>query len=212
MRATAEYLEARKNREYDKTSEMTAKLTTPFNDEWRIRFQTAGKGFHGTEGEIVFAASMLDKRLAKDAGKLVKAMIESHVKSDHLGLLASQFRSLGRGMEREDAVKLIQRIIDENPVVDTKANALYARAMMFSRRDASDDDKAVAEIDLAQIVDLMPKDSLLSMKARGPKFKRDHLQIGMTVPEIEGVDIAGDAFKLSDYRGKVVVLDFWGDW
>ena len=31
-------------------------------------------------------------------------------------------------------------------------------------------------------------------------------------PEIEGVDIDGKKFKLSDYRGKVVVLDFWGNW
>ena len=27
-----------------------------------------------------------------------------------------------------------------------------------------------------------------------------------------GEDLNGVAFKLSDYRGKVVVLDFWGDW
>jgi hypothetical protein len=31
-------------------------------------------------------------------------------------------------------------------------------------------------------------------------------------PEIQGVDIDGKKFKLSDYRGKVVVLDFWGNW
>jgi hypothetical protein len=27
-----------------------------------------------------------------------------------------------------------------------------------------------------------------------------------------GNDIDGNRFKLSDYRGKVVVLDFWGHW
>jgi hypothetical protein len=31
-------------------------------------------------------------------------------------------------------------------------------------------------------------------------------------PEISGADIDGKPFKLSDYRGKVVVLDFWGNW
>jgi cytochrome oxidase Cu insertion factor (SCO1/SenC/PrrC family) len=31
-------------------------------------------------------------------------------------------------------------------------------------------------------------------------------------PEITGADIDGQPFKLSDYRGKVVVLDFWGFW
>ncbi len=38
------------------------------------------------------------------------------------------------------------------------------------------------------------------------------LEIGMLAPEIEGEDIDGVQFKLSDYRGKVVVLDFWGNW
>ena len=36
--------------------------------------------------------------------------------------------------------------------------------------------------------------------------------IGKIAPEISGGDLDGVAFKLSDYRGKVVVLDFWGDW
>jgi len=36
--------------------------------------------------------------------------------------------------------------------------------------------------------------------------------IGEMVPEIEAEDIDGVRFKLSDYRGQVVVLDFWGDW
>jgi hypothetical protein len=35
---------------------------------------------------------------------------------------------------------------------------------------------------------------------------------GTVAPDIEGVDLDGVAFKLSDYRGKVVFLDFWGDW
>ncbi len=37
-------------------------------------------------------------------------------------------------------------------------------------------------------------------------------EIGNQAPEISGEDIDGTPFKLSDYRGKVVVLDFWGDW
>ena len=36
--------------------------------------------------------------------------------------------------------------------------------------------------------------------------------IGSVAPDISGPDIDGEDFKLSDYRGKVVLLDFWGDW
>jgi hypothetical protein len=33
--------------------------------------------------------------------------------------------------------------------------------------------------------------------------------VGKSALPIEGVDSHGQAFKLSDYRGKVVLLDFW---
>jgi peroxiredoxin len=34
----------------------------------------------------------------------------------------------------------------------------------------------------------------------------------MLAPDFEAVDENGAAWKLSDYRGKVVVVDFWGNW
>jgi len=38
------------------------------------------------------------------------------------------------------------------------------------------------------------------------------LEIGKPAPEIEGPDADGKTIKLSELKGKVVVLDFWGDW
>jgi hypothetical protein len=38
------------------------------------------------------------------------------------------------------------------------------------------------------------------------------LSVGKIAPEIKGKDIDGKAFKLSDYRGKVIMLSFWGHW
>jgi thiol-disulfide isomerase/thioredoxin len=36
--------------------------------------------------------------------------------------------------------------------------------------------------------------------------------VGQRAPEIEGEDFEGRPFRLSDYRGRVVVLVFWGHW
>jgi len=40
----------------------------------------------------------------------------------------------------------------------------------------------------------------------------ESLKIGSPAPEIAGQDLDGVKFKLSEYRGKVVMLDFWGYW
>jgi hypothetical protein len=37
----------------------------------------------------------------------------------------------------------------------------------------------------------------------------DNLAVGKVAPEIEGQDQDGKRFRLSDYHGKVVLLDFW---
>ena len=43
-------------------------------------------------------------------------------------------------------------------------------------------------------------------------YELKNLNVGDVAPEISGEDLDGVAFNLSDYRGKVVLLDFWGHW
>jgi cytochrome oxidase Cu insertion factor (SCO1/SenC/PrrC family) len=52
----------------------------------------------------------------------------------------------------------------------------------------------------------------LGKSAESDLFEIQHLSVGKPVPEIAGEDVDGKEFKLSDYRGKVVLLDFWGNW
>ena len=47
---------------------------------------------------------------------------------------------------------------------------------------------------------------------KGDIFELEHLQIGHVAPEIIGKKIDGNLMQLSAFRGKVVLLDFWGDW
>ena len=57
----------------------------------------------------------------------------------------------------------------------------------------------------ARIVSLV-RGELKGMTATGS------FETGRPAPEIDGDDMDDRRFKLSDYRGKVVLLDFWGDW
>ena len=64
----------------------------------------------------------------------------------------------------------------------------------------------------AEYADLEHYRGSLGKAAKANLFEMRNLGIGKTAPDIVGEDIDGNAMKLSDYRGKVVVLDFWGDW
>jgi thiol-disulfide isomerase/thioredoxin len=44
------------------------------------------------------------------------------------------------------------------------------------------------------------------------KFKLKDLFVGATLPDLKSEDLDGKAVKLSDYKGKVVVLDIWATW
>lgn len=52
----------------------------------------------------------------------------------------------------------------------------------------------------------------LGKRAETALFEMRHLSLGKRAPEIEGEDLDGKPLKLSDYRGKVILLDFWGSW
>jgi hypothetical protein len=58
----------------------------------------------------------------------------------------------------------------------------------------------------------LPDSETVAEKAGPSLFGIRHLSVGKVAPDIEGVDQDGVRFKLSDYRGKVVLLDFWSEY
>jgi hypothetical protein len=55
----------------------------------------------------------------------------------------------------------------------------------------------------------LPGGDTVAARAGAALFEIRHLSVGKEAPDIEGRDQDGKRFKLSDYRGKVVLLDFW---
>lgn len=58
----------------------------------------------------------------------------------------------------------------------------------------------------------LPDGETVAEKAEPELFGLRHLAVGKMAPDIEGTDQDGVRFKLSDYRGKVVLLDFWSEY
>jgi hypothetical protein len=112
----------------------------------------------------------------------------------------------------ENKAELFKKILDENQNEKSRGYACYALAMHFN----NDDTEAEAVMYLKQLVNEFGEvklgDRTLSEIAEPKLFVIENLKIGKVAPDIEGEDIDGVAFKLSEYRGKIVVLDFWGDW
>ena len=65
---------------------------------------------------------------------------------------------------------------------------------------------------LQSFADVEVQDTKLGQIAEKSLYRMRHLSIGKVAPDIQGQDIHGEEFKLSDYRGKVVMLSFWGHW
>jgi hypothetical protein len=65
---------------------------------------------------------------------------------------------------------------------------------------------------VAEFADVRSYDEPIGERAKGALFELRFLGIGKEAPDIAGDDLDGEKFKVSDYRGKVVVLDFWGNW
>lgn len=54
-----------------------------------------------------------------------------------------------------------------------------------------------------------PRQDTVGEKANSELHELRHLSVGMKAPEIDGEDQDGKKFKLGDYKGKIVLLDFW---
>jgi thiol-disulfide isomerase/thioredoxin len=97
--------------------------------------------------------------------------------------------------------------------------AYRLKAKAFEELSGTNADQAAqeAEILLKRVIDKYADVSVvpqppLGKRAQSALAELQRLAIGHVAPEIEGRDGDDKPFKLSDYRGKVVVLDFWGHW
>ena len=144
-------------------------------------------------------------------------LLEDHLdSSEAMRVLSYQARYQG------DSV--FQDILENNsdPKILATVRFVYAeylldmdsmRAYMADEIESREKDPKDEALELLNMVieDENTSEKTLSA-AKRRLFVLENLVVGKEAPEIEGLDTDGVSFKLSDYRGKVVMLDFWGNW
>lgn len=113
----------------------------------------------------------------------------------------------------------LKAVYDRSTNLAVKGFAAFSLAVSLQRAsDRSGDisQSAAAERLLLKVVNEYGDESVRSGRlydlARKPLAEIQKVGIGKWAPEIEGEDLRGRKFKLSDHRGKVVLIDFWGTW
>lgn len=130
----------------------------------------------------------------------------------HSDKLARLCDALGHS-ESEAAKKLLAEILRKNPHREVQGHACLALGRLAKRGDPAAAERYINLV-VEKYADLKHwfSSTALGDLARAELFETKNLVVGEVAPEIEGADLDDQGFKLSDYRGRVVLIDFWGDW
>lgn len=109
--------------------------------------------------------------------------------------------------------ELLQKISEDSQSSPNRAWALYflGRAAMW--QDREEECRGFWTQVLNEYGELPgPNDKPFAETVKFQLYVLDNLRPGKQAPEISGVDSDGCPLTLSDFRGKVVLLAFWGHW
>ena len=212
VQSSDEYKTARSNKDYDTLRGLMADLKRPDAKAFGARALELADAREGDEALVVLTFIANNLYDADTFKGLIARVERDHLTSAKLGGILANGNTLAHFAGPEQTAALLQRIAKENEANEPRAWAMYWESTMITRnKESDDDDKARAER-LLEDAEALAAGTALGDRIAAPRFEKEKLQIGMAAPDILGTDTDGVDFKLSDYRGKVVVLDFWGFW
>lgn len=121
-----------------------------------------------------------------------------------LPVIVKQRRNLGP--EKFEAY--LRQIGERSRHPEIQAQAIFTLAQVWGR----DEETQAAAMELMKTVAERFPDTEFGRQATDELFRLQYLVVGAEAPDFEASTFDGAAFNLSDHRGKVVVLDFFGFW
>ena len=148
-----------------------------------------------------------DKALIKEClSNLSGRFIQSPTLSRHMYMFG---QSMYMTQDKPEAIiAYLQKIKTTAKSREVQASAIYNMAEIVGRSTSAGDKKRALYNELSTKY----AETRYAKLGQSSLFELDKLQVGMVAPDFEIEDENGAKWKLSDYRGKVVVLDFWGFW
>ena len=141
---------------------------------------------------------------------MFRLLLEHHASDTRL---ASVMFNWSYGPINEATTKFLESAEAKSKDESAVAVAKFVRGKSLVRsKDKAAEGEKLLDAVAKMSPDLKLFDRSIAKFAEGELFEFKFLSEGKTVPEIDGEDVEGSKFKISDYRGKVVMLDFWGHW
>lgn len=147
---------------------------------------------------------------------VVQRAVADHLDSPHLDAFARLLGGwAGRAVPHGQSEVALRRIIKASPHESVRASAKVALAThLADLPDGScpgDEGWEEALVLLQEVIQEHPR-SPAAAAAQPPLTEMTRLQVGGEAPDFAARDAEGRSFRLSDYRGRVVVVEFWGFW
>lgn len=170
-------------------------------------------GFQALYLICYLARNIPAEKTAEYVKRAAALLVADYVDRELLGDLAIALASF----RDESAREFLRNLLDKSPQRKVKGIACYSLAQSLAveaEQKPVDEAQIISLLErvVADFSDIIVGDSTLGERAEPDLFERKFLAVGKPAPEIEAVDIDGKTFKLSDFKGRVVLLDFWADW
>lgn len=156
----------------------------------------------------------------RNSTKAFDLIIKHHLYNELVGTICLQLARRGDPSDE----KFIRAVVERSKFDHGRGPALLALGKLLSTRadeqglsDAKrtklrEEAKETLTTVIEKYADVDASGRNAGEWAKSILFEVEHLAVGLTVPDLAGQDLDGAEFKLSDYRGKVVFLDFWAHW
>jgi len=183
--------------------------------EYLAKFASLAEKAKGTEtaagalGEILRLS--LGQRMKVEALAALDSLVTDHVGAATLETLPPQLIYAGYTLGQDKVESALTTIVEKSPHVPVRAAASFYLAYSIMHVNNGGDPKGLAR-KLLDSVNEKYGETSYAKKVAPLLFELQHLQVGKEAPDFEAMDQDGKSFKLSEYRGKVVVVDFWGFW